>query len=166
MFEGPPPMPVNDSPGAAGLDPVMQRLFTVEGDLQAQAQTLATVQGSITNIEAMLGKLFEAQGLEKPASISSTGGGGSRVRPTAPPNFNGSREKGQAFLNGCLFYFYAVSQQFPDEQARINWALTYFKSRCTATYANRILRSQQRTGVPYFANWAAFKSDFWKRYLL
>ncbi|KIJ29589.1 hypothetical protein M422DRAFT_268932 [Sphaerobolus stellatus SS14] len=141
MSEGPAPMPVDETPTC---DPVLDRLFNVEGDLQVQAQRIAAVQGSISNIEKLLGKLYEAQGLEKPASISSVGGSVSRVRPAALPDFNGSCDKGQAFLNGCLFYFYAVSQQFPDKQARINWALTYFKSGRAATYANRILRTLPR----------------------
>ena len=58
---------------------------------------------------------------------------------------DGRREKGQAFLNGCLFYFDAVGHHFPDEQAYINWALTYFKLGWAVTYANHILQHQRRT---------------------
>ena len=84
-----------------------------EGDLQAQAQTLATVQGSITNIEAMLGKLFEAQRLEKPAVISSMGGGGSRVRPAAPTGFRQIPRKGPGFPEWLPFLFLCSQSAIP-----------------------------------------------------
>ncbi|KIJ25009.1 hypothetical protein M422DRAFT_274116 [Sphaerobolus stellatus SS14] len=52
---------------------------------------------------------------------------------------------------------------FDDEQARISWALTFFKTGQAASFADRILRTQSRTGKPYFANWSAFELEFKKR---
>ena len=147
-------IPVEEVSGTMAPDPAWQRLTVAEARLQMQVQQLVTVQGSINNIEAMLGKLYEAQGLDKPANVSNGEGGTGRIRPAAPPDFDGTHEKGQAFLNGCLFYFDAVGHQFPDEQARR-----------VATHANRIMQAQRKTGIPFFANWSAFETHFWTCYL-
>ena len=105
------PIVVDDLPGAGRPDPVWERIFQAEGDLQQQAQNLAAIQGSLNKLQETMTRLIEVQGVGKPANMIPTetgvvGGGRSRVRPAAPPDFDGSREKGQAFLNDCLFYFY------------------------------------------------------------
>ena len=50
-------------------------LVVAENSLQVKAQQIATVQSLITNIERMLGSLYEAQGLDRPTNISNVGGG-------------------------------------------------------------------------------------------
>ncbi|KIJ50002.1 hypothetical protein M422DRAFT_245790 [Sphaerobolus stellatus SS14] len=58
----------------------------------------------------------------------------------------------------------SAGRAFQDEQTRINWALTFFKTGQAASFADRILRTQSRTGNPYFANWSAFELEFKKRF--
>src|SRR3979490_1077370 len=52
----------------------------------------------------------------------------SQVRPASPSDFDGDREGGQALLNSCTIYFAICGNQFPNDQAHIHWALSYFKS--------------------------------------
>src|SRR3979490_2527441 len=69
----------------------------------------------------------------------------SRVRPASPSDFDGDREKGRAFLNSCSIYFAICSGHFPNDQGRIHWALSFFKSDRAAWFANKILLTE-RTG--------------------
>jgi hypothetical protein len=47
------------------------------------------------------------------------------LKPSPPPNFDGDRQKGKGFLNACQAYFRLRPDQFPDEQTKIQWAMTY-----------------------------------------
>jgi hypothetical protein len=49
---------------------------------------------------------------------------------------------------------------YADEQAHIHWALSFFKSGRVATFAERIVRQEMRTGVMAFADWTDFTSEF------
>ncbi|KIJ47579.1 hypothetical protein M422DRAFT_248573, partial [Sphaerobolus stellatus SS14] len=53
---------------------------------------------------------------------------GFQVLPSNPSDFDGDHEKGQSFLNSCSLYFSIAGRAFQDEQARISWALTFFKT--------------------------------------
>ena len=48
--------------------------------------------------------------------------------PAILPDFNGDRTKGKAFLNACLTYFRLCPKEFPDEQMKFVWAMSYMKS--------------------------------------
>ncbi|KIJ34450.1 hypothetical protein M422DRAFT_263410 [Sphaerobolus stellatus SS14] len=89
-------------------------------------------------------------------------GRGFQVQPSNLSDFNGDHEKGQSFLNSCSLYFSIAGRTFQDEQACISWALTFFKAGQAASFADQILRTQSRTGKPYFANWSAFELEFQK----
>jgi hypothetical protein len=83
-----------------------------------------------------------------------------RIKPANPDNFDSDRSKGHAFLTSCELYLTLTGADYPDEQARIHWALSFFKSRCAATFAKRIARKEMRTRVMAFANWTDFTSEF------
>jgi len=53
-----------------------------------------------------------------------------RMRPklSCPPDFGGERHNGRAFLNSYSLYICLALEQFHDEEERILWALTFFKS--------------------------------------
>ncbi|KIJ24705.1 hypothetical protein M422DRAFT_274455 [Sphaerobolus stellatus SS14] len=80
-------------------------------------------------------------------------GRGFQMRPSNLLDFDGDRVKGQSFLNSCNLYFLIAGCAFHNEQARISWELTFFKSGQAASFADRILRTQASTHVPYFADW-------------
>jgi hypothetical protein len=83
-----------------------------------------------------------------------------RISPASLENFDGDRSKGRAFLTSCELYLSLAGPDYPDEQARIHWALSFFKSRRVATFSKRIVRQEMRTGVMAFANWTDFTSEF------
>jgi hypothetical protein len=47
------------------------------------------------------------------------------LKPSPSPNFDGSRHKGKGFIDACQAYFRLCPDQFPDEQTKIQWAMTY-----------------------------------------
>jgi hypothetical protein len=55
----------------------------------------------------------------------------SRVKPGIPSHFDGDRAQGCVFLMSCELYISLTASDFVDEQVRIHWVLSYFKSgRC------------------------------------
>jgi hypothetical protein len=49
---------------------------------------------------------------------------------------------------------------FIDEQVCIHWALSYFKGRCAASFAKRILWQELRSGKMCFTSWSDFTEEF------
>jgi hypothetical protein len=84
----------------------------------------------------------------------------SRVKPGVPSNFDGDRAQGRAFLTSCELYISLTASDFVDEQVRIHWALSYFKGRCAASFAERILQQELRSGKMCFASWSNFTEEF------
>ena len=52
---------------------------------------------------------------------------------------DGDHGKGCAFFNMCCLYFAIIGDLFPNDQARIHWALSFFKSAHAAHFANKVL---------------------------
>jgi hypothetical protein len=83
-----------------------------------------------------------------------------RIKPASPDNFDRDRSKGRAFLTSCELYLSLAGPEYPDEQARIHWALSFFKSGRAATFSKHIVRQEIRTGVMAFADWTDFTLEF------
>jgi hypothetical protein len=83
-----------------------------------------------------------------------------RIKPESPDNFDGDRSKGHAFLTSCELYLLLTGSDYPNEQSRIHWALSFFKSGRAAMFAERIVRQEMRMGVMAFADWMDFTSEF------
>jgi hypothetical protein len=83
-----------------------------------------------------------------------------QIKPANPDNFDGDRSKGCAFLTSCELYLSLTGADYPNEQARIHWALLFFKPGHAATFAERIVRQEMRTGVMAFADWMDFTLEF------
>jgi hypothetical protein len=66
----------------------------------------------------------------------------------------------KATPSSCELYLSLTGPDYPDEQAHIHWALSFVKSRCTATFAKCIVRQEMRTGVMTFADWTDFTLEF------
>ena len=88
----------------------------------------------------------------------------SRIKAALPADFDGQRKGGQAFLNSCELYLQLAGTRFANDQQRIHWVLTFCKSGRAAHFADRTLRSERTSGVPKFADWAAFVADFKVRF--
>jgi hypothetical protein len=84
----------------------------------------------------------------------------SRVRLGVPSHFDGDRAQGCTFLTSCELYISLTQLDFVDEQVHIHWALSYFKGRCAASFAERILRQELQSGKMCFASWHTFTEEF------
>jgi hypothetical protein len=84
----------------------------------------------------------------------------SRVKLGAPSHFDRDRVQGRAFLTSCKLYISLTQLDFIDEQVHIHWALSYFNGGCAASFAERILRQEMRSGKMCFASWHDFTEEF------
>jgi hypothetical protein len=76
----------------------------------------------------------------------------SRVKPGIPSNFDGDRGQGRTFITSCELYISLTASDFIDEQVCIDWALSYFKGRRAASFAERILQQELRSGKMCFVS--------------
>ena len=83
-----------------------------------------------------------------------------QIKPGLPPAYDGDRATGRAFLTSILLYVSLTGDNLQDEQARIHWALSYFKSGRAATFAERITCKEMESGVLVYANWEEFQAVF------
>jgi hypothetical protein len=84
----------------------------------------------------------------------------SRVKPGVPSHFDGDRAQGRALLTSCELYISLTQSDFVDEQVCIHWALSYFKGGHAASFAERILWKELRSGKMCFASWHDFMEEF------
>jgi len=49
----------------------------------------------------------------------------SQLRPTLPQPYDGSHTSGKNFIHACQAYFRLRPDQFPDDQTKVQWAMTY-----------------------------------------
>ena len=66
---------------------------------------------------------------------------------SCPPDFGGERHNSHAFLNSYSLYIRLVPEQFHDEEERILWALTFFKSGRAVKWSENVFRQKADTGV-------------------
>ena len=109
---------------------IQNRLRTdkIEANLQAILNKLDTSQHGMQD-----GLSFGIAELEKMLESNSGKVEGApkltNIRPAIPTDFDGDRRKGHAFFNTCCLYFTIVRDLFPNDQAHIHWALSFFKSK-------------------------------------
>jgi hypothetical protein len=84
----------------------------------------------------------------------------SQIRLGAPNNFDGDWLQGCTFLTSCELYTLLTTSDFPNNQTQIHWALSYCKSRYTATFAEGIVRQEIKTGKMVFTSWTEFIDKF------
>jgi Retrotransposon gag protein/Zinc knuckle len=89
------------------------------------------------------------------------------ARPAAPPDFDGDRSKGTAFLNSCQTYVRLCPKEFVDDQMKIVWAMSYMKSGRAQKWTARIFRWEQlpeNSGYSKFLDWEDFRDEFRKEF--
>jgi len=64
------------------------------------------------------------------------------------------------FLNSCSLYIHLALEQFHNEQEKILWALTFFKSGCAAKWSKNVFRQEADTGIFPIQTWRDFKQQF------
>jgi Retrotransposon gag protein/Zinc knuckle len=85
------------------------------------------------------------------------------VRPANPPDFDGDRSKGMAFLHSCQTYIRLCPREFADEQTKIVWAMSYMKSGRAQKWTARIFRWEgqpENADQTRFLDWDDFCTEF------
>ena len=86
-----------------------------------------------------------------------------RACPATPPDFDGDRSRGMAFLNSCQTYIRLCPSEFPDEQTKLAWAMSYMKSGHAQRWTACIFRWEQQTenaDQSKFLDWEDFATTF------
>src|SRR6266567_1222404 len=86
------------------------------------------------------------------------------LKPSNPPDFDGNRSKGKAFLTSCCTYIRLCPEAFDDEPTKIIWAMSYMKSRragCWASWEFE-LEATSENGQLQFFDWPNFEEEFCK----
>jgi hypothetical protein len=76
----------------------------------------------------------------------------SQIKPFVPNSFECDRAQGGTFLTSCELYILLTASDFPDDQTHIHWALSYFKSRHSATFAEHVVKQEMKCGQMTFAD--------------
>ena len=86
----------------------------------------------------------------------------SRAKPANPPRFDGKREKAKPFLMACRTYFRFCSGDFPGDQDKIHWVLSFMTEGRALAWAQRYYDDEDNTNTPspVYANWDAFEKEF------
>jgi len=63
-------------------------------------------------------------------------------------------------LNSCSLYIRLALEQFHDEQEKILWALTFFKSGCATKWSKNAFRQEADTSVFPIQTWRDFEQQF------
>jgi hypothetical protein len=64
----------------------------------------------------------------------------SHIKPAAPSKFDGNQTEGHTFYNSCMLYIKLHTSEFPNNDAKINWVVSYMKTGQAATWADRLIR--------------------------
>jgi len=83
-----------------------------------------------------------------------------RPKLSCPLDFGRERYNGRVFLNSCSLYICLAPEQFHDEEERILWALTFFKSGRAAKWSENMFRQEADTGIFPIQTWRDFKQQF------
>jgi hypothetical protein len=93
----------------------------------------------------------------------------SELKPALPPKYDGNRQHSQAFINTCQAFFRLRPDQFPEEQIKIQWAMTYMSQGQAQKWVNRIYQWEAlpaNVNVHYFVDWDHFRSIFRNEFYL
>jgi hypothetical protein len=144
-----------------------ERFQQMEKRLNKQAEATRAMNETLNKFMTIMSNIEAAKVVASPPPVSPQlvitplqASQPSRVKPGVPSNFNGDRAQGCAFLMSCELYISLTASDFINEQVRIYWALSYFKGGRAASFAERILRQELRSGKMCFASWSEFTEDF------
>ena len=87
------------------------------------------------------------------------------LKPSTPPDFDGNRARGKAFLTSCRTYIRLCSDSFEDDATKIVWAMSYMKEGRAARWADRELEFEADKGDLRFLDWLDFEAEFRKDFM-
>jgi hypothetical protein len=144
-----------------------ERFQQMEKRLNEQAEATRAMNETLNKFIAIMGNQEVARNVAPPPPVPTPlvitplqASQPSRVKPGIPGHFDGYRAQGCAFLMSCELYISLTQSDFIDEQVHIHWAMSYFKGGRAASFAERILRQELRSGKMCFASWSDFAKEF------
>jgi hypothetical protein len=144
-----------------------ERFQQMEKRLNKQAEATRAMNKTLNKFLAVMANQEVARNIAPPPPASPPpvttplkASHPSRVNPGAPSDFDGDRAQGRAFLTSCELYISLSQSDFVEDQVRIHWALSYFKGGRAATFAERVIRQEMRSGKMCFASWDEFRDKF------
>jgi hypothetical protein len=151
---------------------------TMENDrITSLEQNLARIEGQLGNTSDQLADLLAFMKLQKETKETpetpkvptpetgvgpkpATGDRQLRIPKLAsPPDYDGDRQKGVAFLNACQMYIWLRPTDFPEEQMKIVWAMSYMKTGRAQKWTAQIFRWEalpENAGLVHFLDWTDF----------
>jgi hypothetical protein len=144
-----------------------ERFQQMEKRLNEQAKATRAMNETLNKFIVIMGNQEAARNATPPPPVSPPfvtttlqASHPSRVKLGVPSHFDGDRAQGHAFLTSCELYISLTQLDFVDDQVHSHWALSYFKGGCAASFAERILCQELRSGKMCFASWREFTKEF------
>src|ERR1700676_4416655 len=138
-----------------------KRLADLEAKLSESQEKMSRTLKSMSDTLALLTRNVLVK-QSNPAPLPTTNIR-SELKPALPPKYDGNRQHGQAFINACQAFFRLRPDQFPEEQIKIQWAMTYMSQGRAQKWENRIYHWEAlpaNANVHYFIDWDHFPSTF------
>jgi hypothetical protein len=136
-----------------------ERFQQMEKRLNEQAEATRAINETLNKFLAVMANQEVARNIAPPPLASPLpvttplkASHSSRVNPGTPSNFDGDRAQGHTFLTSCELYISLSQSDFVEDQVCIHWALSYFKGRRAANFAEHIIWQEMRTGKMCFAS--------------
>ena len=108
-------------------------------------------------IDALRNRLAALESSPHAPPAFSTSSRAPSFKVNSPPEFDGSRENGEGFLNACRLYLQLRPDDFPDVSARIGWILSYMTSGRARTWRDTAITHRAMYGG---YSWLSEKSFF------
>jgi hypothetical protein len=159
-------MDLSRSESLIPTEDVSSRLVELEVKLASQEARNTQALDALNTTLRLLTAVLPAQSTALPQTslpVASAMRPKLDLKPSPPPNFDGDRQKGKGFINACQAYFRLRPDQFPDEQTKIQWAMTYMNQGRAQKWANRVYpweANPANIGNPHFVDWDDFRSRF------
>jgi hypothetical protein len=148
-------------------DDTRRRLAEIETKLTDQQTQNAQMLDALNNTLRLLASMSAGQTAPLPPTaplpLAPATKTKTDLKPSPPPNFDRDRHKGRGFINACQAYFRLRPDNFPDEQTKIQWAMTYMNQGRAQKWANRVYHWEvipANAGSPHFVDWDDFRSRF------
>jgi len=165
--EVPSPLPASEDfplPASTTSWSIDQRFADLEARLFERQEKISETLKLMTRALDMISKTVHVK-TQPSAVIPTTKPFQSQLRPALPQPYDGSRTSGKNFIHACQAYFRLRPDQFPDDQTKVQWAMTYMSEDCAQKWVTRIydwVMLPANAGVNYFVDWDDFCASFQK----
>jgi hypothetical protein len=165
-------MDLSHSESPIPTEDVSSRLAELEAKLASQEARNTQALDALNTTLRLLAAVIPTQPTalpQTPLPIASATRPKLDLKPSPPPNFDGDRQNGKGFINACQAYFRLRPDQFPDEQTKIQWAMTYMNQGRAQKWANRVYHWEAvpaNVRNPRFMDWDDFHSHFRTEFFL